>query len=327
MKKLVRILLPLLILTALCLSSCAQDDISPTSDFYVYDEANVLSEETCSYIIEKNRRLCSLTGAQIVVMCVPTTGDQEIDDFATRIFNTWGIGDEKKDNGVLLLLSIEEDDYWVLQGQGLEEILSSGILKLMLNTHMEPHFAAKEYDAGVRATFDALLSHLESAYSITIAEGESAAAAESEEMQTAPFYIPEQKPSGIGYAVNRFVRMLITFAMGIFSGVPIVLIIIVIVIFAVSSKAGRRRRTPPPPNSNRNPFSSATRVRYRPGPGPGGFTPPPPPGGFHRPSGGFGGPRPSGGSRPSGGFGGSRSSGGGSRGGGGHSRGGGAGRR
>lgn len=357
MKRLLSIL-PFLLIIGLLLASCAESGLSPSSDFYVYDEAGVLTGETHDYIVEQNRRLESLTGAQIVVMTVRTTGDEEMDDFATRVFNAWGIGDEEEDNGVLLLLSIEEDDYWVLQGQGLEDILSSGILKLMLNEHMEPHFAIKDYDAGVRETFDALLDHLESAYSITIAEGSEDIIGETE-TEIEPTIPHEIIPaSGIYKMVKRLIRFcsrLLVLALAVSPFLVIVAIIVVVLILAGS---GRGRRTPPPPGANRNPYSSRTRVHYTPGRGPSGFTPPPPPppGGFgthrsttfggsrpagnsktYRPTGGFGGPRPTGGfggtrpsgfggSRPSGGFGGSRPSGG-FHGGGGHSRGGGAGRR
>jgi uncharacterized protein len=92
----------------------------------------------------------------------------DIGDYATQMFNKWGIGSAEKNNGVLILLSISDDNYWILQGKGLEDLLSSGTLKQMVNADLEPHFAAKEYDAGARAMFDSVVSHLSSVYNVDL---------------------------------------------------------------------------------------------------------------------------------------------------------------
>ena len=99
-----------------------------------------------------------------------TTGNHDIKDYAYAVFNKWKIGSADKNNGVLILLSVEEDDYWVLQGKGLETLLPSGTLKLMLDDYLEPYFAKKQYDEGVRALFDALIKQYEQIYSVSIVE-------------------------------------------------------------------------------------------------------------------------------------------------------------
>ena len=125
---------------------------------YVGDYANVLTEETEQYIIAENRKLCEATGAQIVIVTVDFLDGMEIEDYAYTIFNDWGIGDAAYDNGLLLLLAIGEENYYAMQGEGLEGILSSGTLGDMLYDYLEPDFAVRNYDAGVRAVFDAFLT-------------------------------------------------------------------------------------------------------------------------------------------------------------------------
>ena len=125
---------------------------------YVGDYANVLTEETEQYIIAENRKLCEATGAQIVIVTVDFLDGMEIEDYAYTIFNDWGIGDAAYDNGLLLLLAIGEENYYAMQGEGLEGILSSGTLGDMLYDYLEPDFAVGNYDAGVRAVFDAFLT-------------------------------------------------------------------------------------------------------------------------------------------------------------------------
>lgn len=137
-------------------------------DTYVYDEAGVLSEGTKEHIINSSYDLSQQSGGEIIVACVNTTGLYDIADYAYEMFNTWKIGGKDKDNGVLLLLSIDEQDYWCLQGEGLEKNLSSGKIKLILNEYLEPDFASGNYDAGVLATYNALLGELEAAYGISV---------------------------------------------------------------------------------------------------------------------------------------------------------------
>ena len=147
------------------LGGCAWAKIpSPSRYFYVYDEPSVLSLTTEDHIVTQNEKLYAACGAQIVIACVNTTGDTDIADFADEMFNQWKIGSSQQNNGVLVLLSIEEDDYYAVQGRGLENLLSTGTLKLMLDEYLEPHFAAKDYDAGALAIFDALYAFVAEIY-------------------------------------------------------------------------------------------------------------------------------------------------------------------
>ena len=138
--------------------------VSPTESFYVADYADVLDADTESHIITSNDKLFAQTGAQICVVTVDFTGSTDIDEYAYELFNEWKIGSSEKNNGLLLLLSIGADDYYVLQGQGLEQYLSSGDLGDILYEYLEPSFAEKAYDAGVRKTFDVLLARVQSIY-------------------------------------------------------------------------------------------------------------------------------------------------------------------
>ena len=137
---------------------------SPSRYFYVYDGPSVLSLTTEDHIVEVNKRLYDACGAQIVIACVETTGDMEIADYAEKMFNQWKIGSREEKNGVLVLMSVAEENYYAVQGKGLENLLSSGTLKLMLDEYLEPHFAAKDYDAGALAIFDALAAFIVEIY-------------------------------------------------------------------------------------------------------------------------------------------------------------------
>ena len=97
--------------------------VNPTEDFYVDDYAKLLDNDTKEYIIKINKELYSKTGAQIVVVTVPTIGNNSIEEYANTLFNNWGIGSKQKNNGVLMLLSLQERKFRIEVGYGLEGAL------------------------------------------------------------------------------------------------------------------------------------------------------------------------------------------------------------
>lgn len=83
---------------------------------YVYDGANVLSSSTESYIERTGSALAEACGAEVVVATVDFTDGEDIADYAYDLFNKWGIGDKKSNNGLLILLSIGAEDYYAEPG-------------------------------------------------------------------------------------------------------------------------------------------------------------------------------------------------------------------
>ena len=131
---------------------------------YVLDEAGVLSEETEQEIIDTNNALFEETGAQVVVVAVDFLGGEDIEDYAYTLFNSWGIGSVERNNGLLLLLAIGEDNYYAMSGYGLEDYFDGAKLKGMLNDYLEEDFAARDYDAGVEKFFSQAVSQVKTYY-------------------------------------------------------------------------------------------------------------------------------------------------------------------
>lgn len=128
----------------------------PSDDLYVSDFANVIDSDVEQDIIATNMRLEEMNGVQIAVVTVDFLDGADIEDYAYELFNQWGIGSAESNNGVLLLLAIGEDNYYCLAGTGLNNVLSSGRIKLLLNEYLEPDFARGDYSAGVSKTFNAI---------------------------------------------------------------------------------------------------------------------------------------------------------------------------
>ena len=175
----------LTLLAAICcftafLRPVSAEVVSPNDGFYVYDGAQVLSEETEQYILKASQELDSKTGAQIVVVTIPSLEGQSLEEYATELFRQWGIGDSEKNNGLLLLCAVEDRQFRVEVGYGLEGDLPDGKTGRMQDSYIIPLLREDRFDEGIRNGYSAFLQEVTNVYGVTIT-GEEAISYEDEE--------------------------------------------------------------------------------------------------------------------------------------------------
>ena len=168
MKKYNIILMLLFIALSLSINYKVFALVEPTSEFYVNDYANILSEETENYILNNSVKLASATKAQIVVVTVKNLEGQDIETYATNLFRKFGIGDEKKNNGLLILLALEERDIKIEVGYGLEEIVTDGLSGRYLDDYFVPYLKEDKWDEGIKNGYSAFLLLLCEKYNVNI---------------------------------------------------------------------------------------------------------------------------------------------------------------
>ena len=134
--------------------------IGPTSDFYVNDYANILSSETEDYIMEKSVALNNADGTQIVVVTVNNLEGMSIEDYSIRLARSFGIGSAEKDNGLLLLIALEERELRIEVGAGLEGIIPDGKAGRFREQYMIPYLKENNWDAGVKNGYDAFYKEI-----------------------------------------------------------------------------------------------------------------------------------------------------------------------
>lgn len=164
----------------------AQASTSVTGSYqYVMDSQGVISQDTMAYIDAMNASLFAQTGAQIAVEVVDTTGTESIADYTAREFDRLGVGSAERNNGVLLVLALENmyngapvGDYYMGWGSGWSSSEQQA-LQSILWSYMEQDFAAGDYDAAVRTTFDALIDYMAEGYGVTVKENYIPAVPES----------------------------------------------------------------------------------------------------------------------------------------------------
>ncbi|MBQ5799022.1 MAG: TPM domain-containing protein [Clostridia bacterium] len=157
MKKIVTLFITLIMFFSYSFSASALavPNVPTTeAEFYAADYAGVLSDATKAAIVSGNQTLRTATGGEIVVVTVDNTDGLETSDYAKELGDLWGVGSAQYNNGIVLLLSIEDDDYYVALGTGAGTLVDK--LQTLLDTELEPDFASKNYDAGVLKCFSAL---------------------------------------------------------------------------------------------------------------------------------------------------------------------------
>ncbi len=117
-------------------------------DGYVTDDAGVLSPPVEQRLEALSGELEEKTGAQVALVTVKTLDGNTVEDAAVRLFKAWGIGEKKKDDGVLFLLAVEDRHARIEVGYGLEAILPDAKTGRILDAAL-PYFRAGDYDGGV----------------------------------------------------------------------------------------------------------------------------------------------------------------------------------
>ena len=104
-KRGVSLLFALLISISLCGCRESDDFIKPTKEFFVNDFAEVITAQDKQAIYSQGAALQEKTDSQAVVITVEELDGEPIEEYALEVGREWGVGDEEKDNGIVVLLS------------------------------------------------------------------------------------------------------------------------------------------------------------------------------------------------------------------------------
>ena len=116
---------------------------------YVSDYAGVMNANLRRSLEGRLRELEQKTSAQIAVVALRSLKGGEIRDFANRLFERWGVGRKGRDNGVLILASLEDRKIWVEVGYGLEGILPDARVGRILDQAVLPEFRHGRHGGGL----------------------------------------------------------------------------------------------------------------------------------------------------------------------------------
>ncbi len=96
-------------------------------------------------------------GSQVVLLIVPTTAPEAIEQYSIRVVDKWKVGRKKEDDGVLLLVAKEDRAMRIEVGYGLEGALTDLVSKRIISEIITPHFQSGDFSGGISAGLAAIL--------------------------------------------------------------------------------------------------------------------------------------------------------------------------
>ena len=141
---------------------------SPTTYKYLNDYVNIINETEVNSIISIGKELEDKTGAQAVVVVIDSTNNVPIEDYAINLFRTWGIGQKNKDNGLLILLAINDKAWRVEVGRGLEGAIPDALSNRVMESIAKPNFMEGKYGEGLLNSYSTLCDYIAKEYNVTL---------------------------------------------------------------------------------------------------------------------------------------------------------------
>lgn len=136
-----------------CLAVCAlygaastQAEAFPRPTGFVNDFTGTISAQAEAVMTRIAEEVKAKTGAEIAVATIETTGGRDIEEYSVDLYVAWGIGEKGKDNGVLLLVAIQDKEMWIKTGYGLEGTIPDAVAHVIYREVLRPGFRSGQYD-------------------------------------------------------------------------------------------------------------------------------------------------------------------------------------
>jgi uncharacterized protein len=134
----------------LCIGAAAAEPEFPALTGRVVDDANLLSPADRDELTSDLKALEDKSSDQVVVVTLPSLQGYAIEDFGYQLGRQWGIGTEKLNNGVLLIVAPNERKVRIEVGRGLEPILTDALSRLIIESSILPRFRSGDFAGGIK---------------------------------------------------------------------------------------------------------------------------------------------------------------------------------
>jgi uncharacterized protein len=138
-------------------SAVAQKQIPELWGLHVHDEAKVLSQTTVDKLENLLITYEDSTSNQIAILIVPSLDGDVLENYSLRVAEKWKLGDEAKDNGVLLLIAVNDHEMRIETGYGLEGVLTDAVCSRIIRNEIAPKFRQNDFDGGVTAGINGII--------------------------------------------------------------------------------------------------------------------------------------------------------------------------
>lgn len=133
-------------------------------DKYVVDKTGTLTSDQISYLMKKLVNFEKETSNQLVVFIIPSLNGEPIEQVAFRIAEENNVGQKGKDNGVLLLIAMNDKKMRIEVGYGLEGALPDATALSIINNEIKPEFQKGDYYTGIDNGIEAIMAATKGEY-------------------------------------------------------------------------------------------------------------------------------------------------------------------
>jgi uncharacterized protein len=133
------------------------DDFPPKPSSPVVDYTGTLSNEQIAALVAKINSFQDSTSNQIAVVIMKTIGDNDVNEYAAKLGNYWGVGQKGKNNGIVILLAMDVRHVGIQIGKGLEGAATDGLTGEIIRKEMVPYFKQGDYYTGIDNAVSALM--------------------------------------------------------------------------------------------------------------------------------------------------------------------------
>jgi uncharacterized protein len=169
-RPLIRILAGVVLLAGLALAGpvAAHAQELPELTAPVNDFAQVIDAGSAQVLDTRIRALQAASGDAVVVVTIKTTGQDTIEQYAVQLFEHAGIGAKGKDNGVLMLVAVDDHRVRIETGYGLEEYITDGFAGETIRRDLLPAFRQGQYGPGLVNGATRIIQRIASARGVTL---------------------------------------------------------------------------------------------------------------------------------------------------------------
>ncbi len=144
-----------LLLGILAFPVAAKDEF-PAHRGQVNDFADLIPPDVEQRMEAKAREVLRTTGTSVVVVTMPTIGENYLSDYVNRLYRAWGIGKKGENRGVLIFFALKEKKVRIETGYGVEGILPDGKVGEILRRDVAPYLKKKDYGTGLSNALEAV---------------------------------------------------------------------------------------------------------------------------------------------------------------------------
>lgn len=128
----------------------------PTFSNHVVDQAGVVPDDAECQVDATLADYQARTGNQIAVAVVRTTGGRRVEEYSLALARSWGVGQQGTDNGVLLLIAVDDHTVRIEVGLGLESVLTDERAAAIINDGLVQRLRQGDMGAAVVFATDAV---------------------------------------------------------------------------------------------------------------------------------------------------------------------------